>query len=254
MLLCLLVAILGIDAVRRSWRWIWVTPLALCAAVLIKTVFAAIPLIAVGWWLAANPLGERGPLIRALASLVLSAAAIAVMCFAYEVAYVRVAGESFWAGLWARQMAPLRLGGAMDDAATPTVLHHLGFYALRVLWHPAPWSLALAVAAWYSRRTWRDQWRAMPDPFRRGLVFGIGFAVTTIAMFMPSSRFAERYIFSPNYAIATVGIVVALYMWPRLRARMERLDQRIPALPVLCWTALMLLRLGVGPFLPRIVS
>lgn len=254
MLVCLLIALIGIDAVRRSWRWIWVTPLALCVAVLIKTVFVAVPLIAVGWWILVNPLGERGPISRAVVALVVSAAAIVAMGVAYEAAYVRVAGESFWAGLWARQMAPLTLGGTMDEASTPTVLHHLGFYALRVLWHPAPWSLALVAAAWTTREAWREQWRAAPERARRGLVFALGFAATTIAMFTPSSRFAERYIFSANYAIATAGMLVALGTWPRLRAIVERLDQRVPALPVVCWTVLMLLRLALGPLLPRIMA
>lgn len=254
MLVFLLVSVIGIDAVRRSWRWIWVTPVALCAAVLTKTVFVAVPLVAIGWWLLTNPLRERGPIGRAFAALGVSAAAIVAMCVLYEAVYVRVAGESFWAGLWARQMAPLTLGGTVDDAATPTVLHHLGFYAVRVAWHPAPWSVALLAAAWSSRRTWRDRWRAMPDGTRRGLLFALGFAATTIAMFAPSSRFAERYIFSPNYAIAAAGIVVALHAWPGLRARMERLDARVPALPVVCWTVLMLMRLALGPFLPRIMS
>ncbi len=254
MLVFLLVAVIGIDAARRSWRWIWVTPVALCAAVLTKTVFVAVPLVAIGWWLLTNPLRERGPISRALVALAAGAAAIAAMCVVYEMAYVRVTGESFWAGLWARQMAPLTLGGTVDAASTPTVLHHLGFYALRVAWHPAPWSFALVAAAWASRRTWRERWHAMPDGARRGLVFALGFAATTIAMFTPSSRFAERYIFSPNYAIAAAGIVVALYHWPRLRAWVDRVDARVPALPVVCWAALMLIRLVLGPFLPRITG
>lgn len=254
MLVCLLVALIGIDAVRRSWRWIWITPLALCAAVLIKTVFVAVPLVAVGWWLVTNPLGERGPIGRALGALAVSAVAIVAMGVAYESMYAHVAGESFWAGLWARQMAPLTLGGTMAEASTPTVVHHLGFYVVRVLWHPAPWSLALVAAAWSTRGAWRERWLAMPDAGRRGLIFGLGFAATTIAMFTPSSRFAERYIFSANYAIATVGIVVALYAWPRLRASVERIDARVPALPVVCWTVLMLLRLTLGPWLPRIMA
>lgn len=254
MLVCLLVAIVGIDAVRRSWRWLWVTPLALCAAVLVKSMFVVIPLLAVVWWLVTNPLGERGPVGRAVAAIAVGLVAIGVMCAAYEAMYVRIAGESFWAGMWARQMAPLSLGGTMDEASTPTVLHHLGFYALRGLWHPAPWSLALIAAAWSSRHRWRGPWQGLPEPSRRGIVFGLGFAATTITMFLPSSRFAERYIFSANYAIAAVGIVVALHQWPRLRAALDRLDERVPALPVVCWTILMLLRLVVGPLLPRIAA
>jgi hypothetical protein len=130
--------------------------------------------------------------------------------------------------------------------------HHLGFYALRMAWHPAPWSFALLVAAWSTRRRWRNTWNAMPDTRRRGLLFGLAFALAAVAMLTPASRFAERYIFSANYAVAAVGIVVALHQWPALRRLLERLDGRVPALPATCWTLLMLLRLVLGPLLPRI--
>jgi predicted membrane metal-binding protein len=62
----------------------------------------------------------------------------------------------------------------------------------------------------------------------------------------------ERYIFSANYALAALGIVVSLYVWPRLRTLLAEADRRIPALPVLCWTMLILGRLLTGGLLPRI--
>ena len=70
-------------------------------------------------------------------------------------------------------------------------------------------------------------------------------------MLVPASRFAERYPFSAHYAIAAAGVVVALHM-ARLQIGLERLDRQIPALPVVVWTALMLLRLTSGRLLPRI--
>lgn len=252
MLVCLLVALVGLDAVRRSWRWIWVTPVALCAAALVKGAFVAVPLLAIGCWLLVNPLRANGPAWRAYFAVAIGVVAIAGMAIGYDALYIKVTGESFWAGYWARQFAPLTLGGTTGNE--PTILHHMGFYALRLFWHPAPWSLALAAVAWTSRHEWRQQWSAMSERARRGLLFGLGFTMATVLMLTPASRFAERYIFSANYALAAVGIVVALHAWPRLRAAFERFDQMIPALPVLCWTALMLLRLVIGPLLPRISS
>lgn len=252
MLVCLLVAIIGIDAVRRSWRWIWVTPLALCAAALVKAAFVAVPMVAVVWWILTNPRRVTGSAWRGVAALGVSVMTLAGTVFGYDALYIRVTGESFWAGYWARQMEPLTLGGTIGEE--PTFVHHLSFYAVRLLWHPAPWSLTLLAAAWVTRRAWRARWAAMSDRAQRGLIFGLGFAATTVLMLTPASRFAERYIFSANYALATTAIVVTLYTWPRLRAVIERLDRRIPALPALCWTVLMLLRLALGPFLPRISS
>jgi 4-amino-4-deoxy-L-arabinose transferase-like glycosyltransferase len=252
MLVCLLVAIIGIEAVRRSWRWVWITPLALCAAVLVKAAFVAVPLLAIGWWILTNPLRAAGPIGRPIATVALGLIAIVVMSFGYDAVYIRVTGESFWAGYWARQMAPLSIGALPGDS--PGVMHHLGFYVLRLLWHPAPWSVALLVAAWHTRGRWRATWRALPESHRRGLLFALMFAATTVAMLTPASRFTERYIFSVNYVVAATGIVVALHHWPALGTFITRLDARVPALPVICWTLLMLLRLGIGPYLPRVSS
>lgn len=250
MLLCLIVGVIGVELVARSWRWIWVTPVALAAAVLVKAAFVAVPLVAIGWWMLLNPLRTPRHVSRQAAALVLAAATIALMAVAYDAAYVRLTGESFWAGYWARQMAPLSIGAQPDGQ--PGVLHHLGFYALRMLWHPAPWSLALLAGAWSLRGRWRTWWERQDDTRRRGLVFALGFAGTTVLMLAPASRFAERYIFSPNYALAAAGLVVALYLWPSLRARLDRLDARVPVLPVTCWVLLILARLALGPLLPRI--
>jgi 4-amino-4-deoxy-L-arabinose transferase-like glycosyltransferase len=252
MLVCLLVAIVGIEAVRRSWRWVWITPLALCAAVLVKAAFVAVPLLAIGWWALINPLRTPGSIGRPVATVVASLIAIVAMSFGYDAVYVRVTGESFWGGYWARQMAPLSIGALPGDA--PGVVHHLGFYVLRLLWHPAPWSVALLVAAWHARSRWRATWRGLPESHRRGLLFALMFAATTVAMLTPASRFAERYIFSVNYVVAAAGIVVALHQWPALRTWITRLDARVPALPAICWGLLMLLRLVIGPYLPRVSS
>lgn len=250
MLVCLLLALVGIEAVRRSWRWVWVTPLALCAAVLVKAAFVAVPLLAIGWWTLINPLRTPGGLRRPITAGVLSAAAIIAMSLAYDALYVRVTGEGFWAGYWARQFAPFSIGVQPTDQ--PGMLHHLGFYLARALWHPAPWSLALVTALLQTRHGLTKAWRALPETPRRGLQFALLFAASTIVLLLPAARYAERYIFSANYALAAAGIVVALHQWPRLREAIGRLDARIPALPAVCWIVLMLLRLVAGPLLPRI--
>ena len=54
MLLCLLLMLIGLDGVRRSWRHVWIAPVALTAALLVKGVFVVIPLLAAGLWILAQ--------------------------------------------------------------------------------------------------------------------------------------------------------------------------------------------------------
>ncbi len=90
------------------------------------------------------------------------------------------------------------------------------------------------------------------DGARRGVLFALGFAVVAVAILLPSSRFAERYTFSATYAVATVGAIVAYHAWPSMRAALEKWDARIPGLAIWLWLLLIVLRLTVGPLLPRI--
>lgn len=251
MLVWLLLTLIGLDAVRRSWRWIWVVPFALTAAFLVKGVFVAVPLVAAGLWMVINPTGQPSSIRRPIAACLLSIVLMGLVAMAYDAAYVRVTGESFWGGYWARQLAPLTIATPASGGGS-VLVDHGGFYLLRVLWHPAPWSWALLLALWTNRRGITRRWRAWPPSWTRGLAFSLGAAGAIVVMLTPASRFAERYIFSANYLIATAGIVVALHAWPTFARTMTGVDRRAPAAAALLWTALMLLRLVLGPFLPRI--
>ena len=147
-------------------------------------------------------------------------------------------------------MGPLRIATPLDGAAS--LAGNALFYLSRLIWLPAPWSLALLIVAWRQRSTLKRWWRDADVRLRRGLVFALLFAAASVIVLSPSSRFAERYAFSATYVIAAAGIVAAWYHWPRLQSFLQRLDSRVPALPVVVWTALMLLRLIVGPLLPRL--
>jgi hypothetical protein len=170
----------------------------------------------------------------------------------YDQVYLHVTGETFWGPYWRRQLAPLTIATPVEGGSTLGA--HLWFYAVRMAWHPAPWSLALVASAWRWRGTLAARWRALPETSRRGLAFCLLFAFTCVIALSPASRFAERYIFSANYALATAGVVVAGRAWPALSRFIRALDDRIPALPAWCWLTLMVLRLTLGPFLPRISS
>lgn len=252
MLVCLLVALVGLDGVRRSWRWVWVAPLALTAGLLVKGVFVVIPLLAAGFWVLLNPLRAPGSIWRAVAAGLASLALMIGVALVYDRIYLHVTGELFWGPYWGRQLAPLTI--ATPGEGGSTLRAHLWFYVVRMAWHPAPWSLALVAAAWRWRGSLVARWRGLSDAARRGLVFCLAFALTCVAALSPASRFAERYIFSANYALATAGVIVAGRAWPALARLVRTLDERVPALPACCWLALMLLRLALGPLLPRISS
>jgi hypothetical protein len=252
MLVSLLVLLIGLDRVRASWRWLPVPALALTAALLVKGVFVVIPLLAAGIWIAVNPLRATGPSWRPLVACVLGVGAMAAGAVAYDALYLRATGETFWQAYWARQLEPLTLASPVDAGEQSAFLHHVGFYLLRLLWHPAPWSVALLIAAWRARGRLVGTLAALSEQARRALLCAIGFAILSIGLLTPASRFAERYPFSAHYAIAAAGATVALYLWPRLRARVEAIDRVVPALPAMVWIALMVLRLTVGGLLPRI--
>lgn len=252
MLVCLLVALIGVDRVRRSWSSIWILPLACVAGLLVKGVFVVIIALAAGLWALTNPMRERGSILRPIVAGLAAIVAMVLVAYGYDALYIRQTGESFWAGYWQRQLGPLTVSTPLSGGQT--LASHLLFYLVRVAWHPAPWSALLIGALWRHRGSLRTDWANVPDTARRALLFAVAFAICSILALSPASRFAERYAFSANFAIGAAGAVVACFEWPRLGRWLSALDARVPALPVLTWTALMLMRLGLGPFLPRISS
>ena len=72
-----------------------------------------------------------------------------------------------------------------------------------------------------------------------------------IVLLTPSSRFAERYAFSATYAVAALGVVVACRKWPQLREWPVRWAAGTMTAAIL-WLGLVVLRIALGPWLPRI--
>lgn len=249
MLVCLLLAIVGLEGVQRSWRWAAVVAAACTAAMLIKGVFVAIVFAGAGLWVIIDPARSRVSWWRPIGAAALALTVMASVAWLYDVWYTSVAGESFWRGYWLRQMAPLTVATPVGDA--PALASRVGFYLTRLAWHPAPWSVMLLALAWRARGRWRDLWSSATPGARRGALWCLVFAATSIALLSPASRFAERYTFSAAFAIGAYGSVAAHRGFPRLSSAFNRLDAAVPALPVLVWTLLMLFRLALGPMLPR---
>lgn len=249
MLVCLLLVLIGLDGVRRSWGYAALVAAALTAALLIKGAFVVLILMAAGLWIAINPTRATGAAWRPVAAIVLGLATMALVASLYDSWYWRVTGEAFWAHYWNKQLAPLEIASPLESATT--VASHLGFYLSRLLWHPAPWSVVLIVAVARHVASARAWWHRTPDRIRRGLLFALSFGVLALVVLSPASRFAERYAFPATFAIGAAGAVIAYRTWPAIRRLVERVDRAIPAAPAIVWLGLILFRLGLGPLLPR---
>jgi len=255
MLVALLATLVSVEGARRSWWWIPAIAFGFTLGLLVKGVFVALVVLAVGLWIVLNPTRLRGTTWRAIIACLAGAAITAAVAWLYDIEYVRATGETFWAAYWQRQLGPVTIASPLDDAST--LAGHVGFYVTRLIWFPAPWSLALVVGAWRlvrQRSHDRDpsSWARLSPTAKRGLIFALGFTALSILLLSPSSRFAERYAFSAAYMIGAAGAVVACRMWPRFAQMIAAADARVPALPALIWLMLMLLRVVVGPWLPRI--
>jgi 4-amino-4-deoxy-L-arabinose transferase-like glycosyltransferase len=250
MLFALALTLAGLCMVARSWRGVPLVAIGLTVGLLVKGVFVLLPLAGAGLWILINPTREPGARGRGIVALAAGMAVMTGVAALYDVQYVRVTGHSFWTAYLNRQIAPLDLATPVEGQTM--LAHNLAFYISRLLWHPAPWSFALVAIGWSQRRRLRE-FRPLPsDTALRGLALALSFAIAAVVILMPSNRFAERYVFSATYAIGAAGVVIAFHRWTSVRRGVERLDAAIPALPAVTWLVLMLLRLVLGPLLPRI--
>jgi 4-amino-4-deoxy-L-arabinose transferase-like glycosyltransferase len=245
MLLCLLLVIVGLDGLKRS-RWQWVLVAAgITGGLLIKGVFVSLILLAAALWLVADPLRTGHGIRRQWTGLLAAIGLAALVAVAYDLLYVGATGETFWAAYWARQLGPITIMSPWQDAAA--VASRLVFYLTRLLWHPAPWSIALV---WLGLRRF-GAWRDLPIGERRGLAVALAFVVLSIVVLVLPSRYAERYAFSATFVVGVLGAIAARRAWPSLAEAISRLDRTVPALPAAVWTLLAVARLGLGPYLPR---
>jgi hypothetical protein len=249
MLLCLLVVLLALDGVRRSWAWSIVLAAALIAALLVKGVFVALVFLGAGVWVLVNPLRQPGSMWRPLAALAGSVVAMVAAALLYDRLYEQAAGTTFWAGYWRRQLGPV--ADAAPGAGVLALVYHAFFYFTHLAWLSAPWGAALVVlvGGWITRA--RETWRSQPESLRGAALFALAFAAAAIAMLSPSGRFAERYLFSPIFVTAAIGVAVACRAWPAIPVTVAQIERRVPFLPVAIWIVLIVGRLGLGPLLPR---
>lgn len=238
LMLCLVVALLGVERSRRSPRYGLLTVLGLVGLLLVKGLLVGPALVACAAWAWLRPCSEAR--WRPWIWLALAAVALVATGWAYEAAYRAATGESFVRAYASRWVGDSSIGGARQWA----YVYVLFWYAGRVAWFAAPWSLAALAAAGGLIAAWR----------RRALaLFPL---LVTLAYLLPlslSDRRAERYAYPVYVVVAAAGYLAACAASARLRALSERLDRYQPLAPVALWLALLALHVAAGYLhLPRI--
>ena len=248
-LLCLILALYGIERARRRWTWGFAVVVGLVALLLVKGVLVLMGFGACGLWLLVRHGGDQSTRTSsALGALLAAALAVAATAWVYEQMYRQATGQAFWSVYLTRQ-----LGVASVDQSAGGIVqkaYNLLWYSYRVLWFPFPWSLTLAVAIW---RAGRPSQGVGASGSRAGAIFVLLLTAFYLAAFSLSDRRADRYIFPVYYAVGAAGAVAALGAWPRLHAFAVRLDRGHAWVPAAVWVVTFGLHLlGGGLGLPTV--
>lgn len=226
-LLCLLVALYGIERTSRRGLWGLAVVAGIVGLLLVKGVLVLTGIAACGLWLLARR--GQGPVARTRrGAIALLAAVLAAILTAwlYEQMYRQATGQAFWSVYLARQ-----LGVAVEDrsaAGLAQKIYNLVWYAARVLWFSFPWSLTLG-AALLSAKARKP---APPGP-RSGVIFVLLLTAVYLGAFSLSDRRADRYLFPIYYAVGAAGALVSIRSRPGLHDLASRLDR--PWIPPAVW-------------------
>jgi 4-amino-4-deoxy-L-arabinose transferase-like glycosyltransferase len=243
LLLCLLLALLGIERARRRW-WPWglAVVAGLVGLLLVKGVLVVMGVGACAVWLLVRQATE--PDVRAggaWASLLVAVLAMLATAGLYEQLYRQATGEAFWTVYLGRQ-----LGIATADqsaAGLAQKAYNLVWYLGRVLWFPFPWSLTFAAAVLSPRSRVND---GSEGGARAGVLFVLLLTSMYLGAFSLSDRRADRYIFPVYYAVAGAGAVAALRAWPRFHDFAARVDRGHAWVPAALWATMFGLHLLGG--------
>jgi hypothetical protein len=241
LLVCFLAMIYATHRSRANPWWIALTIAAFCALVLIKGAFALLALAAAVLWAAIvqpavdSPRNNTPP--WPWIGFALAIAAAGSMMAIYEAVYVRTTGESFLSFYNAT-----RLGASIqltDARVVPHSLINAGWYAIRLIWFAAPWSLFAACALWAAVRGVPPLDRVS----RRALLWTIAIVVVYVAALSPALVRAERFVFPLYFVVGAVGIATAIRHVPAI-ARLTAVTDRYPSLPIAVWFVTFLLSLA----------
>jgi len=230
-LLCLLLALYGIERARSLRPWGLAVVAGLVGLLLVKGVLVLMGFGACALWLlarrASDPAAPKG---AGWTSLLAAGLAVLATAGIYEQMYRQATGEPFWSFYLGRQLGVAAV--PQTTAGLAQKAYNLVWYLGRVLWFPFPWSLTL-VAAVVSARLRGES--ASGSRARAGVLFVLLLTAFYLGAFSLSDRRADRYIFPVYYAVGAAGAVAALQAWPRFHAFAARLDRGHAWVPALVW-------------------
>jgi hypothetical protein len=231
----LLVAVYGLERARRSWPWIGVAAAGAMYAIAVKGVFGLLAPLLAGLWLWSRRSQNRGGAV-AWTGLAVMALLIPVAAWSYEHAYRAVTDQSFLEYYLGARIA---LEGSTSQP-WPFPLDKVAnaaWYAGRVLWYAAPWSL-VAMAAVVPA-----MWARLTPASHAWVRFAALAALVTIALVAARDTKADRYVFPAYFFAASAGLILACARWPRVAAWADRLDQTWPWGPAVLWLLLVVGRI-----------
>lgn len=229
----LLLAVYGLDRTREGRGWGLAALAGGLFALAVKGVFALLAPVAGAIWLASRRPAPRRP----WSWLVAMAVAMPLAAWLYERAYVAVTGQSFLEYYLGARMA---LEGSGSSLPFPLdKLANAAWYAGRVLWYAAPWSVGLLLAIR------PGAWRETSSGARRWIGFALLAAAATVVLVAARDTKADRYVFPAYFFVASAGVVMACARWPRVAALADRLDRFWPWGPAVLWLLLVAGRIAL---------
>jgi 4-amino-4-deoxy-L-arabinose transferase-like glycosyltransferase len=227
----LLVTVYALERARASWGWIALALVGAFYAVLVKGVFALLAPVLAGLWLLSRRPQLKGDRVARVA-LGVTALLMPLLALGYERAYVAVTGQSFLEYYLGARIA-------LEGSTTTSwpfpfdKVVNASWYAGRVLWYAAPWSLVPIVIR---LPAFRGRFTSASRDWAR---FAGMAALVTIGLVAARDTKADRYVFPAYFFAASAGIVLTCACWPRAAAWASRLDRTWPWGPAVLWLVLV---------------
>lgn len=236
-LLCLLLALFGIERVRNRLSWVLCVASALFGLMLIKGLFVFFGIaICFFWAIFRTPEINQKSRLKPIWAMIVVIIFLGVVVVAYESIYFHTTGESFlkvYVGKW------VGLGIGQHGSFLVNRMYHLVWYLARILWFACPWSFLFLGLLWKYRKSlgrWFFSFRnSVQNMALEGFVLSLGVVAIYVFVLSLSSHKADRYIFPAHFFTAAVGIVASLRIWPKWRCFVEKLDNHFAFFPALVW-------------------
>ena len=204
-----LLTVYGLERARTWWPWIGVAIIGALYALLVKGVFALLaPVLAALWLWTRRRQASGGAAGMGRARRCRAARHGGWRPGLYERAYAATTGQSFLDYYLGARIAlegttTTTLPAPLDKASNAL------WYAGRVLWYAAPWSLVAMTAVMPAMRA-----RLTPAS-REWVRYAALAALATIVLVAARDTKADRYVFPAYFLAASAGVVLACAGWPR---------------------------------------